>query len=347
MDSICIKNVGPIKDTGSMLLKEITVILGDDQGARRLLLRIIYFMRWFEEMVCIDSPDVYGVKTSGEEFKEALCVRFGVPECVFGDDSEIHYEGEFIHMSWVQGSNVNTYVKTWKKGYAPFVAILPYKRYLNRTQVHNTSIEDVPHVFDIAWRVLLDYKLRFFLDVLCSRISYCKDSDGFFFMDDMEEKEGNATRSTPEEFTTTLTGRILQLALYCISNVGCIKQLPPFDISTCKSIIEELSDDTVYKQEPMYIGCSHLCVEEVDSLMSNKKQIQYMMYALIRVMMTGCDKYRMDNLESSIVMTADSFEVYISLVLLTDEKKWRWRKRHIVCYNLREDGSLDGPMELY
>lgn len=57
MDSIRIKSIGAIKDTGLLNLCGVTLILGEGAEGRNLLLRIICFMRWFEERVCLSSNE--------------------------------------------------------------------------------------------------------------------------------------------------------------------------------------------------------------------------------------------------------------------------------------------------
>jgi len=345
MDSIRIKNVGPIKDTGFMLLKRITVIMSDEFDSRDLLLRIICFMRWFEERVCMDSSDVVGARVSGEELKATLCARFGVSENVFCDDSEIHYEGEFIHMSWVQGGNVNTYVKTWKEGYATDVAFLSNCRFVMYPEKEDSGLVEVPFQYGLACEMLKDFYMKKYTKMLPLGKSFYKNSDEFFFMDS-GVKDGSETRQiTRDELSPIIPGFILYIALHCLQNVGRVKRVIPFDISKCKSIIDELSNDNSPRDEITKAGCSHLCICEVDAFMSSPDQIWHTMRVLTGIMMNGCYKYRIGEMESSIVMTTDDFDVYTSLIELVSKRKWR--QRYMVCYKLTFDGILDGPMELY
>ena len=208
----------------------------------------------------------------------------------------------------------------------------------------NSGLSNAYFYYDEACEVLKDFYMKKYVCLLPILASFYKNSDEIFFMDG-GVKEGNEMRQiTLDELSPHLPGIALYVALHCIKNVGRMKKSPPFDISKCKSIIEELSADNISKQELMRVGCFHLGVEEVDNLMSDI-QIQHMMSALVGIMMNGCFKYRIGEMESSIVMTADSYDASSSLFELMSRK--RWRKRYIACYELYKDGSVCGPMEPY
>lgn len=300
MDAIRIKSIGVIKDTGLLNLCGVTLILGESAEGRNLLLRIICFMRWFEEKVCLSSKEDGWASLSGGELKEKMS-KFGVPMEAFGEDSHIHYDGAFITMSWMQGRKVCLRIKGCRRGSVPLAGFLPSDRFT----VSVEGLTELLSLHDDAKGMLERMK-----DISMPNLPYTsfyKTEDGFFYVHDEKEKD--------------LIGTILPSASIALVAGGMLGRV----------------GKSSGRVEREIVGCTHLGVEDVDAGLreGNAYGLVKLMYGMVH----ECNgKNRRQDKESSIVMSSGRSAEYDAMRRIVDEMDERIWNGDMSCYHLCDDG---------
>ena len=300
MDAIRIKNIGVIKDSGILNLCGVTLILGESAEGRNLLLRIICFMRWFEERVCLSSKEDGWTSLSGGELKEKMS-KFGVPMEAFGEDSQIHYDGEFINMSWIQGRKVCLRIKGCRGGSVPFTGFLPSDRFVDS----GCELTEPQSSCGDAKAMLEDRR-----DISMPNLiydSFCKTENGFVYI------HNNIPKS--------LIGVILPLASFA-RVVG--------------DVLGSVGKSS-WRDRREIVGCAHLGIEDVDAGMT--KGDSFLLVKMLYGMIHECNgKNRRQDKESSIVMSSGWLAEYNTMQMIAgDIDRIHW-DGYMSCYHLCDDG---------
>lgn len=102
MESIRIKNIGPIKDTGVIPLTHLMVIIGEQSSGKSTFMKILCYCRWFEKKVMIG--DFNHVESfSSNDFLVPLKTFHKLNDSYFSSFSSIEYRGAAITIDY-QGS---------------------------------------------------------------------------------------------------------------------------------------------------------------------------------------------------------------------------------------------------
>lgn len=300
MDTIRIKNIGVIKDSGILNLCGVTLILGESAEGRNLLLRIICFMRWFEEKVCLSTKEDGWTSLSGGELKEKMS-KFGVSMEAFGDDSQILYDGEFITMSWIQGRKVHLRIKGYRRGSVPVAGFLPSDRFTPPV----SGLTELLSIHDDA-KVMLEWRKDISMPNL-PYTSFYKTDDGFFYVHDEKEKD--------------LIGTILPSASIALVAGGMLGRV----------------GKSSGRVEREIVGCTHLGVEDVDAGMI--KGDSFLLVKMLYGMIHECNgKSRRQDKESSIVMSSGRSAEYDAMRRIVDGIDGRVWDGDMSCYYLCDDG---------
>lgn len=300
MDAIRIKSIGVIKDTGLINLCGVTLILGESAEGRNLLLRIICFMRWFEERVCLSSKEDGLTSLSGGELKEKMS-KFGVAMDAFREDSKIHYDGEFITMSWMQGRKVCIRIKGCRRGSVSLTGFLPSDRFTAPVE----GLTELLSLHDDA-KGMLDGRKDIFIPDL-PYTSFYKTEDGFFYVHDEREKD--------------LIGTILPSSSIVLVACGVLGRVG--------------KSSGIGERE--IVGCAHLGIEDVDAGLGEGDA--YGLVKLMYGMTHECNwKNRKHGKESSIVMTSWRSAEYDAMRRIVDEIDGRVLAGDMSCYYLCDEG---------
>lgn len=300
MDAIRIKNIGVIKDTGILNLCGVTLILGESAEGRNLLLRIICFTRWFEERVCLSTKEDSWTSLSGGELKEKMS-RFGVPMEALEEDSQILYDGEFIHLSWIQGRKVHLRIKGYRRGSVPVAGFLPSDRFTPPV----SGLTELLSLHDDA-KVMLEWRKDISMPNL-PYTSFYKTEDGFFYVHDEKEKD--------------LIGTILPSASIALIAGGMLGRVGKSSGRDRREIV----------------GCAHLGIEDVDTGMT--KGDSFLLVKMLYGMIHECNgKNRRQDKESSIVMSSGWSAEYNTMQMIAgDIDRSHW-DGYMSCYHLCDDG---------
>lgn len=300
MDAIRIKNIGVIKDTGILNLCVVTLILGESAEGRNLLLRIICFTRWFEERVCLSTKEDSWTSLSGGELKEKMS-RFGVPMEALEEDSQILYDGEFIHLSWIHGRKVGLRIKGCRRCSVPLAGFLPSDRFTPPV----SGLTELFSLHDDA-KVMLEWRKDISMPNL-PYTSFYKTDDGFFYVHDEKEKD--------------LIGTILPSASIALVAGGMLGRV----------------GKSSGRVEREIVGCTHLGVEDVDAGMT--KGDSFLLLKMLYGMIYECNgNNRRQDKESSIVMTSGRSAEYDAMRRIVDEMDGRIWNGDMSCYFLCDDG---------
>ena len=300
MDAIRIKSIGTIKDTGLLNICGVTLILGESAEGRNLLLRIICFMRWFEEKACQSTKEDSWTSLSGGELKEKMS-KFGVPMEALEENSQILYDGEFIHLSWIQGRKVHLRIKGYRRGSAPVAGFLPSDRFTPPV----SGLTELFSLHDDA-KVMLEGRKDISMPNL-PYASFYKTEDGFFYVHDEKEKD--------------LIGTILPSASIALVAGGMLGRV----------------GKSSGRVEREIVGCTRLGVEDVDADLSegNAYGLVKLMYGMVH----ECNwKNRKQDKESSIVMSSVRSAEYDAMRRIVDEMDGRIGSGDMSCYYLCDDG---------
>lgn len=95
MESIRIKNIGPIIDTGLIPLTHIMVVIGEQSSGKSTFMKVLCYCRWLEKKVMIgDYNNLESFKN--DDFLVPLKTFHKLNDSYFCDSSSIEYRGEAI-----------------------------------------------------------------------------------------------------------------------------------------------------------------------------------------------------------------------------------------------------------
>lgn len=100
MRKIRIKNFGPIKDTGLIEVRPVTVFCGNQGTGKSTVAKLISMMSWIEKALVRKDVTVENVKSS---FVENYC-SYHYLEHYFNNDSFIEYTGDVLHLLYKKGT---------------------------------------------------------------------------------------------------------------------------------------------------------------------------------------------------------------------------------------------------
>ena len=110
MATIQIRNIGPIKDTGTISTKAVNLIIGKQSSGKSTVMKILCFCTWIEKKVMVNGEELMRKYTHYGRFIKELKQFHHLDNSFFSDESEIQYTGECIHIA-VKGGKANARIK--------------------------------------------------------------------------------------------------------------------------------------------------------------------------------------------------------------------------------------------
>lgn len=159
MDTIRLRNFGPIKDTGIIALSEVMLIIGRQSSGKSAFMKVLCYCRWLEKKVMTSTDRLVQVYTHNKRFLKDLKQFHRIDELYFTDDTCIEYEGEAITISYM-GKNQNARIMrkptVGEAAYNTKLSYIPAERNLvsavrNINSVYKTKDRDVLFNFIQEW----------------------------------------------------------------------------------------------------------------------------------------------------------------------------------------------------
>ena len=97
MNTIIIRNIGPIKDV-TLNLNKVNVIMGPQSSGKSTIAKIVSYCQWVEKRFILDGEYEY-------EFEEQFLEFHRVSDVYFNEDSLIDYKSDTVHISYSGLSN--------------------------------------------------------------------------------------------------------------------------------------------------------------------------------------------------------------------------------------------------
>ena len=115
MATIHIKNVGPLKDTGKIVLNSLLLIIGKQSSGKSTFMKVLCHCRWIEKTLMVDEDS--SAKDYGKDllFLDSLMTFHRFNSDFFSSDSYIKYDGDYITIE--QKGNEADAVITRKEDY--------------------------------------------------------------------------------------------------------------------------------------------------------------------------------------------------------------------------------------
>lgn len=96
MSSICVKNIGPVKDTGVINLTPVMLLIGKQSTGKSTLMKILCFCTWIEKKVMTEGEELLTKYTHYGRFVKELKIFHHLDDVYFSNKSEIHFDGDCI-----------------------------------------------------------------------------------------------------------------------------------------------------------------------------------------------------------------------------------------------------------
>lgn len=151
MATIQIQNIGALKDTGEILVKRVTLILGPQGVGKSTLMKILCYCRWVEKAIMKD-PKGLRIYSTGDYFIDELRTFYRFDKNFFSGQSHIIYKGDILEIDWSQqgGCSIALCSKDEKRRlrHTPKIAFLPAERNLisavpNVNKSYRSNVQDV------------------------------------------------------------------------------------------------------------------------------------------------------------------------------------------------------------
>lgn len=151
MTTIQIQHIGALTDTGEVLVKRVTLILGPQGVGKSTLMKILCYCRWVEKVIMKDPKGLQAYST-GDYFIDELRTFYRFDKSFFSEQSHIIYKGDVLEIDWSQrgGGSITLYPKegTERPRHAPKIAFLPAERNLisavpNVDKSYRSNVRDV------------------------------------------------------------------------------------------------------------------------------------------------------------------------------------------------------------
>ena len=78
MSSICVKNIGPVKDTGVINLTPVMLLIGKQSTGKSTLMKILCFCTWIEKKVMTEGEELLTKYTHYGRFVKELKIFISI-----------------------------------------------------------------------------------------------------------------------------------------------------------------------------------------------------------------------------------------------------------------------------
>ncbi len=315
MATIRIKNIGPLKDTGTLHLPTLLLIIGRQSSGKSTFLKILCYCRWLEKLIMISDEDVIREYTHNMRFIAELKSFHRLNDSFFNPLSEIIYDGDTINLS-LKGNSSN--VKISRKAnfesdrYNTKLSFIPSERNLvsalrNVDKVYRTSERDILFNFLFEWdEAKMSYDSSHPLHLSISEdMEYLHESDK-----DLIHQIGTDFEFSPF-YASSGVQSVLPIDVmsdYYTKLVGTIANVSKHDLTRklLKLLNQNTSDDKIHqpigieKRSPYEIVSRNLNYQSVQLFIEEPEQNLYpdsqkeLIIQLIRHILSAKDKSHQD-----------------------------------------------------
>ena len=165
MATIHIKNVGPLKDTGKIVLNSLLLIIGKQSSGKSTFMKVLCHCRWIEKTLMVDDDN--SAKDYGKDllFLDSLMTFHRFNSDFFSSDSYIKYDGDYITIEQ-KGNEVDAVITRKEdyedRRYNTKLCFIPSERNLisavkNLDKSYKSTELDVLLNYLLEWDEVKDY----------------------------------------------------------------------------------------------------------------------------------------------------------------------------------------------
>ena len=165
MATIHIKNVGPLRDTGKIVLNSLLLIIGKQSSGKSTFMKVLCHCRWIEKTLMVDDDN--SAKNYGQDllFLDSLMTFHRFNSDFFSSDSYIKYDGDYITIEQ-KGNEVDAVITRKEdyedRRYNTKLCFIPSERNLisavkNLDKSYKSTELDVLLNYLLEWDEVKDY----------------------------------------------------------------------------------------------------------------------------------------------------------------------------------------------
>ena len=329
MASISIKNIGPIRDSGSVNLTAVNLIIGRQSSGKSTLMKILCYCTWVEKKVMVDGEEFVSKYTHYGRFMKELKQFHHLDASFFSDDSEIQYWGESVHI-FVKGEKGNARIVRQPgfetKRHNLKISFIPSERNMV-SAIQNIGKAYKSTDYDSLYNYLWEFdEAKSMFDVE-NAIEMPFDKNVVYYYDVKADKGLILLKKQKKKFETLFASSGIQSVLpimvivnYLASLVGTNKKISPRDITNAiakalldkSKTIENLSDVDLNKvAQLIYYANVQVFVEEIEQNLFPQAQ-----FDVVSSVVKAIKEAKILSPDSRIVMTTHSPYVLTTLNFL-------------------------------
>ena len=324
MSKIRIRNIGPIADTGEIVMSAVMLVVGKQSSGKSTFMKILCFCRWIEKRIMLDEENL-SKYTHYRRFLKELKKFHRFDDTFFGADSQISYDGDCLS---IEMSGVKANVKIRKKPnfrtgrYNTKISFVPSERNLV------SAIQNIEKVYrsadyDSIFNYLLEYQeaKKEYGTLRPLQIPFDEDMKFYYDKDTDSDKVvlEKTGRSIAPVYASSGIQSALPLAVLIDFVTGQVGKMPKSSLKDLTSMLAkimldgekgEIGAEDVKRASRMYrYLSSQLYIEELEENLFPKSQFA-MVKCIVRCIK---EAFGQSGKESCVVMTTHSPYVLTSL----------------------------------
>lgn len=331
--TIHIKHLGPIKDTGSISITPVTLLIGKQSSGKSTLLKVLCYCTWVEKHIMIDGETLLRNYTHYNRFIKELKSFHHFDDSFFNRNTEFHYKGSCINIDFDPGAKnvrISKHAGFNQTRHNEKISFIPSERNVV-SAVQNIEKNYKSSDFDVLFNYLLEYSEAKATFTEKSPIALPFDHKMAYFYDRKENKDKVSLEpggvSIEPSFTSSGVQSALPLVIiakYVMSQAGHNSKTSINDITNAISKVllssrnkdislENLTAEDLKKvSQLLRYHCSKLFIEEMELNLFPESQFDVVRFLLH--LLDDANKSCGNN-DSFIVLTTHSPYVLTSLNL--------------------------------
>lgn len=330
MSSIHIKNIGPLRDTGRIVLTPVMLFIGKQSTGKSTLMKILCFCSWIEKKIMLEGEDLVSKYTHYNRFVRELKTFHRLDNIFFNSDSEIHFEGDCVKID-LKGEKNNAKIVR-KANYTADrhntkICFIPSERNMV-SAIKNVSKAYKSSDYDALYNYLWEFDEAKTSLENGRRIEMPFDENVAYYYDSKKEKDMVYLKNLDRSIETMYASSGVQSAMpiivlleYLISVVGTKRALSQKEIQNAiaKAVLDKdllnggITDVDLSKvSQLLYYANCQLYIEELEQNLFPESQYDMVM-AIVKAIKSASV---LTSKDSRVVMTTHSPYVLTSLNLL-------------------------------
>lgn len=335
METIHIKHVGPLTDTGEIRLNRVMLLIGPQGAGKSTLMKILSFCRWVEKRIMQDESELKQY-ANYKRFIKLLKKFHHLSDTFFSTESKIVYRGVCIAITWEGGLSRNaqiTKLSNFKTDrHNSKLSFIPAERNLA------SAIQNIDRAYrgnpgeDLLFNYLfeleeagMDYSDKHKLKLsIGNDYSYYRSSAGQHFIE-----QDSINRSFLSYYASSGLQSVFPIDVISSYLINKLGTMPTFSIDDVFRIMGVgAGNDAVVKYEDFMevsrkregefkYSSMHLCVEEPEQNLYPESQKELLL-SLLGTITKAKDK---ETRPSSLVMTTHS-PYLLSVMNVQMAKAW-------------------------